>query len=159
MKRQTWRREDGVSLIEVLVAVVIMGVTFASILGAISTAIIGSDIDRAQVKVETELRSFAEYVKDQGYKTPMSLTACVSTGGTYGSGYVSTQAGVTATATGVSFWVPGSNPATFVVPSTPPPTDPVCATNSGLHGVTLTATTSNPSATETVHIFVRDDAP
>lgn len=147
-------RERGASLIEVLVAVAIMGVTFASIIGAISTAIVGSDIDRAQVKVETELRSFAEYVKDQGYIPPASLAACVPTGTNYGAGYAPTQSGVTATATGVAFWVQGSNPATFVAPSVT-----TCATDSGLHGVTLTATTSNPSATETVHLFMRKDGP
>ena len=151
MKRlRPGRLDDGVSLIEVLVAVVIIGVTFASILGAISTAILGSSIDRSQVKVETELRSFAEYVKGQGYIPPSGLVSCNPLGTTYGSGYAPSQSGVTATATGVSFWVQDSNPATF---------GSSCAADTGLHAVTLTATTSSPSATERVQIFVRDDAP
>src|SRR5205807_937704 len=58
------RGERGDTLVEVLVAIVIVGVAFVAILGGMATSIVGSDIHRKQSTEETALASLAEAMKD-----------------------------------------------------------------------------------------------
>lgn len=55
--------EAGLSLIEVLVTVVILGVAFVTIIGGMTVSIAGSDIHRKQATSQTVLRNLAEYLK------------------------------------------------------------------------------------------------
>lgn len=55
--------ENGLTLIELLVTVVIMGLTFVIILGGMSTAILGSDVHHRQVTADAVLRSAADMVR------------------------------------------------------------------------------------------------
>lgn len=67
MRLQHLEDDAGVSLIEVLIAVAIMGVLFVSVLGGLTTAILASDMHRKQATAETLLRSFAETIKAETY--------------------------------------------------------------------------------------------
>lgn len=70
--RRLVRNEDGLSLVEVLVTVVIIGICFVAILGGMWTAIVTSDTHRKQSLGETYLVSAAEYLKSDDttpYKT------------------------------------------------------------------------------------------
>lgn len=69
--------EAGASLIEVLVAVTIMGVIFVAVLGGLTTAILASDMHRKQATAETLLRSFAETVKGGTYDADCDYSAPV----------------------------------------------------------------------------------
>ena len=52
--------EAGVTLIEVVVSVFIMGVAFAVIVGGLGTAVVGSDLQRRQADADVALRHAAE---------------------------------------------------------------------------------------------------
>ncbi|MEU4153593.1 type II secretion system protein [Streptomyces sp. NPDC026659] len=71
------RGEEGETLIEVLVAVVLMGVAFVTILGGIGTAIISSVTQAKVTTADSVIRSAAEKVVSDpyvscasGYETP-----------------------------------------------------------------------------------------
>ena len=87
--------ERGVSLVEVLVAVTIMGLTFTAIVGGLTASVVGSGIQQRQATADTILRSYGEVVKagayvdcagpaayepaDVGYVVPDGFSAEVST--------------------------------------------------------------------------------
>lgn len=88
--------ESGVTLIELLVTVVIMGLAFVIIVGGIGTAIIGSDVQKNQAGADVALRTAAENLTYQP-------CAVVGT-------YTPTPApGFTVTVTRVSHWNSGTN--------------------------------------------------
>jgi len=61
-------REDGVGLVETLVAVAVLGVTVAVLLAALSTGAIGVATTQEQVTAQNLARSQLEYTKDQAYQ-------------------------------------------------------------------------------------------
>ncbi|MCA1840847.1 MAG: prepilin-type N-terminal cleavage/methylation domain-containing protein [Actinomycetota bacterium] len=70
------RSDLGLTLIEVLITVAIMGIAFVSILGAMGTSILASDIHRKRANAETVLRNYSEAIKGTSYvPCPASGTA------------------------------------------------------------------------------------
>lgn len=57
------RSEAGLTLIELLVTVVILGIAFAVIVGGMMTSIISSDVHRKGATAGTVLQSYAEAIK------------------------------------------------------------------------------------------------
>lgn len=57
------------TLVEVLVAVVILGVAFAALLGGFGTSIVSSELHRRQAVAETAIRRYAEAVKGEAFST------------------------------------------------------------------------------------------
>lgn len=127
-------REDGVSLAEVIVAVAILGIAFAVIVGALGTAIITTDIDRKQANAQNGLRSFAEEVKAETYDACPGVPA-------YGSSFTPPSPLVASVT--VEYW----NLVTFL--GSCPPTD------FGLQRVQLTLATPDGKITETVQLLKR----
>ncbi|MCX5384165.1 type II secretion system protein [Streptomyces sp. NBC_00083] len=115
------RGEEGETLIEVLVAVVLMGVAFVAVLGGIGTAIISSLTQAKVTGADSVVRSAAEKVVSdpyascaRGYETPTP------------------PAGYTVTVT-VEYW---DGVGTFA---------PSCPTaDTGVQKVTLTVHTTGP---------------
>ena len=66
--------DRGETLVELLVAVTIMGVTVVAVVGGLATAIIMSDIHREQARVGAELRSYAAFI--DGTATAAYDTTC-----------------------------------------------------------------------------------
>ncbi|MDA5280899.1 type II secretion system protein [Streptomyces sp. Isolate_45] len=64
---QRRRGEEGETLIEVLVAVVLMGVAFAAILGGMGTALISSVTQQKLTSADSVIRSAAERVVSDPY--------------------------------------------------------------------------------------------
>ncbi|MFJ8013469.1 prepilin-type N-terminal cleavage/methylation domain-containing protein [Streptomyces sp. NPDC096339] len=67
--RRPWRRrgEEGETLVEVLVAVVLIGVAFVAILGGMGTAIISSVTQQKVTGADSVIRSAAEKVVSAPY--------------------------------------------------------------------------------------------
>lgn len=57
-------RDAGETLVELLVTIVILGITASSLLGAVSMAVATSRLNRQQADVTVYLRSWAEQVKN-----------------------------------------------------------------------------------------------
>ncbi|MEU2451131.1 type II secretion system protein [Streptomyces sp. NPDC012765] len=86
------RGEEGETLIEVLVAVVLMGVAFVAVLGGIGTAIISSVTQQKVTTADSVIRSAAEKVVSEPYRS------CAS-----GYGTPAPPAGYTVTVT-IEYW-------------------------------------------------------
>lgn len=122
--------EAGLTLIEVLVTVVILGVAFVTVVGGMAVSIAGSDMHRKQATSQTVLRNLAEFLKAAPYE------ACPAD---YASALADFSAQVREPTTapvdplgppaeGVAYTVElvdpvevwdGSNPASFVAPGEP----------------------------------------
>jgi Tfp pilus assembly protein PilV len=99
--------DRGESLLELLVALVIMSVAVVAIAGSITAAVLYSDVHRKQATASAYLRDYAEAVE-----------AAVAAGGytascspNYAAAYTA-PAGYTPAITAVSFWNGTSFPAT-----------------------------------------------
>ena len=67
MSHRPLQGDDGVTLVELLVAIVILGIAFTALLGGMATGVIGSRHHRSQSSANTILVSAAEKVKAAAY--------------------------------------------------------------------------------------------
>jgi len=67
MTRPGCRTDDGVTLIELLVTLTILGIGFVAVLAGLATSSASSDQLRNAAGADTVLRSFAEHVKGAAY--------------------------------------------------------------------------------------------
>lgn len=106
------RSEEGSSLIEILVAISILGIVVTGVLGALATGLDMSALDRTHAKAEAVLRSYAEAVHAA---TPVS---CLDGTPTYVGAFADDPddgvAVVPIGAADVRHWVLGSEPASFL---------------------------------------------
>lgn len=63
-ERRPAKAEAGLTMIELLVTVAIIGIAFVVIVGGLSTAILGSDLQRRQASADTVLRDLADAIRD-----------------------------------------------------------------------------------------------
>jgi type II secretory pathway pseudopilin PulG len=154
------RRDAGESLIELLIALAILGVVFVSFLVAMATAASTSDEHRKQATSNTILRSMAEYLQDsRPTGTAPYVATCSASYSTplanFRSGYQLADgsfplAGASppyvATIQAIAYWNGDSTPATF---------SPSCTTDSGLQRLTLQVRSSDNRAVETLQIAKR----
>lgn len=136
--------DAGVTLVETLIALVIMSTAIAGLVAGFGAAIRSGSIGRETAKAETVLRQYTEAVvrAPNGIETD-GYRPCVS--GAVPTYAPLTQDGYTASATSVEYWVDGSNPATYAG----------CANDaSGVQKVTVQI--ARPDGTTTlVEIFMR----
>ena len=68
------RGEEGLTLIELLATLAIMGIAFVVIIGGMFASVLGSDVHRKQANADAILRSFAEAVKVAPYDADCAAT-------------------------------------------------------------------------------------
>ena len=110
--------EAGSTLIEALVAVSIVGISFSALVGGMFTTVKASDVNRKQASTATALASYAEAVKGDAY------VPC-PTASNYGAAYTA-PAGLAKGPVTVAYW----NATATAFQAT-------CGTDSGLQRVTL----------------------
>ena len=140
--RRLLEDEAGLSLAEILITIVIVGIGFAAILGGMVTSITVSDAHRKQAAADALVRSAAEAVKDQTvtYVNCAGLNAYASALPTDPSGYS------TVSVSSVQFWDGTSTDPVAFSGSCP-------AQDEGVQLVTLVAVADG--TTESVEILKR----
>ncbi len=126
--------EAGFTLVEVLVAVAILGIGVVSVVGAMMTSVTVGDLSRRQADGQTAVRAWAEALAGDPY------TACASS---YPATGFAVPSGWTGSMT-VSYWSAAST--SFVA---------TCGTDSGLQRLTLTLTADDGRDTETLRLAKR----
>ena len=138
----------GETLVEILVAVAILGLAATALLGALGTVTSASALHREQATAETAIRSYAEAVKAVGYRPGCSDP----TRYTESSVGFAVPDGYGTTAPEVWYWHRATGPADtdrFVPPVECPAQDP------GLQLVTLEVHSVNGQESETLRLAMR----
>ena len=150
-------REAGFSLVEVLVAVVILGLGFTAVLGALAVAYSGSNSFRDQSNAKTVAISAAERVKTVQYADCAQPSDYLSTARLVGNEYPSdwgtqAQAQSRIDVTAVRYW----NGTTFVADRAFCLANPTALLR--IQQVVITASSPDGRATEVVSVTKRGPA-
>ena len=137
--------ERGETLVELLVAIVIMGITVVAVMGGFLTSIKLSDVHRKQATVGALARDYAEQV--QRYTAGTGYLACAGTAaydpGTVGYALPADYSGYTAAVTSVRYWTATSTWAA------------TCSSDRGLQQVTVQVSSPDGRAAESAVVVVR----
>jgi Tfp pilus assembly protein PilE len=141
MNRPPGRHEAGESLIELLIAVAIMGIAVVAVVGLISTGIVMSDIHRKQATAGAYVRDYAEYVEK--FVAAGNFDAAASPD--YGPSTVNfpTPSGYTASVTSLRCWNDVSRQFS------------TCTAGSSVQQVTLRIASSDPRVSESLNVVIR----
>ncbi len=131
----TGRVDGGFTLVDMLLAVAILGIAVVTLVGGMMTAIRTSDLERKAAEALVTTRAYAEAVANDTYAD------CAAS---YPAGGASLPAGMSI-ALAVRYWDATS---TSFVTSCP-------ATDSGLQRVIVTVSTSDGRATESIKVAKR----
>ena len=134
-------KEQGFTLVEMLITVAILGVVAVAMFGAIFTSVKASDLANRRTIAETELRRYAEYVRAANYSPCAAVSSYPNT--TSGTPYTKGNASVTsATVQSVRYWTTSGDSG--FVPNNFASTCPT--SDQGLQQLTLQVTVgSSPS--------------
>lgn len=130
--------EDGTTLIEVLMTVLIMSVAFVALAGGLWTAVVASDANVKLATAEATARAFGEFLKRAAY------VDCATTSSYSTAGFV-VPSGYTATISAVSYWEPLAENFQSTCP-TP---------DGGMHMLTFSVAATDGKATETIQMVKR----
>lgn len=133
------RDERGESLLELLMAVSIMGIAVVAIVGGLLAGILMTDIHRKQATAGMYVRDYAEAIATE-VAAPEGYRACAEAG-SYGTEFSAAE-GFTPAVVSIRYW-DGSA------------WQPECGTDSGLQQLTLQVRSADERATERVVIVVR----
>lgn len=150
--------DGGETLVELIVAVVILGITAVSIVGGIGVSILMSDIHHKQATAGAAVRDFAEKV--ESFIAAGGYVNCATTAAYSASqvGYVA-PAGYTPAVTSVTYWedattTPAQATPAFYGPSCPTKTNGVPG-DSGLQKVALKVSSADGRDSESLAIVLR----
>lgn len=133
------RDQRGASLVELLIAMTILGIAVIAIVSGLATAVVVSDTNRRQTEAAVAARSYAEAVN--GTYVPCATTTT--------STYVSPAgfalpAGYTKSVTQVRYWNSATNTFTSI-----------CGADSGLQKVRLRVASDDGRASSAIDVILR----
>lgn len=131
--------DRGETLLEVLIAVVIIGVAIVAIIGGLVTSVLMSDIHRKQATAGATVRDYAETIEKY---VAGSYVACQSAANYTSAVGFTSPPGYTRSVTSVSYW----NGSGWVS---------ACGTDVGLQQLTVQVASSDGRASEQLVIVVR----
>ena len=147
-------RDVGETLIELLMAVVIMGIAAVAVVGGIATSITMSDIHHKQATAGAAVRDYAEAVENAVATSTTSgamYTACATLPAGAHPAYSPSQVGYTAPVgysaqvASITYW----NGSTLAFGST-------CTTDAGVQMVSIRVSSNDLRATETLSVVIRN---
>ena len=148
MSRRAMSEEDGFSLVEMLITIVIVGIGFAALLGGVMTSVIVSSHQREQATVDAVARSAAEWIKD-----PVNNPYSCAANNPYSVSALPVPIGYTVTISSIEYWAP---PAVPLPASYAPQFQSASSTCSkGLQRITIQVRSSDSQANETVQVIKR----
>jgi prepilin-type N-terminal cleavage/methylation domain-containing protein len=145
VRRKDIRSDAGFSLVEIVITIAIVGVTFSAILGGLFASITVSALQQKEATADTVARSAAEVVKDSEHN-PYSNCAGP---GHYSLTGLSVPSGFSVSITDVAYW-DGQPPAGSAVGF-----QSNCPSDRGIQRITIAATSADGQATETVQVIKR----
>ena len=147
------RLEDGFSLAELLITIVLVSITFVAILTGLTTTIRVSAVHRTQSTTDAVVRSAAEWVKDSA-ETPYRSTC--NGPSMYSLSGLAVPVGYSVTISQVEYW-DGTAPAASGTYNLSSHMVNACpgGTDRGLQRITIVATSANGQASETVQVMKR----
>jgi len=131
--------DTGETLLELIIAVAILGIVVVAIVGGIATTILMSDLHRKQATAGAYLRNYAETLQS-------SYASCTSGPPDYAALLTAPVSGFNPPTATVKYWDATSSSFSS---SSCPPTDP------GLQQITLTLAAVDSRATESLVVVVR----
>ena len=137
-------RDSGVTLVELMVAIAILGVAVVAIVGGMATAITTSDAHRKSVTAGIVAQNYAEQLKAAAYNASCSTPLA--------SKYPPAPAttGYNTTLTSIEYWNAGTTaPATFA---------DSCVTDPGIQRLTIKVDATDGRASQTVVVTKRNPA-
>jgi type II secretory pathway pseudopilin PulG len=144
--------DRGETLVELMVAIGIIGVTVVAVLGGIAASVKMTDIHRKQARANAFLRAAAEQVESTVAALPTGYRACGSAGAGVAAYEpsvdiaVPASSGFEANVTNVESWDAAASPPRFVA----------CAsTDSGVQRVTIRVRSTDDRAIETLGVIIR----
>jgi type II secretory pathway pseudopilin PulG len=78
MTRRPCREDRGETLIELIVAIAILGTAVVAVVGAIGTAIHLTDVHRRQAQSGVQVRTFGEAIENKVSASPTGYKACAA---------------------------------------------------------------------------------
>lgn len=72
------RTDDGLTLVELLITVSVMGIAFVTLVGGMGTSFIGAATHRRQALAETYIRQYAEEMKAVPYASSYGVPGAVA---------------------------------------------------------------------------------
>ena len=149
MRRHDIRCDAGFSLVEIVITIAIVGVTFSAILGGLFASITVSALQRKEATADTVARSAAEVVKDSDHNP---YSNCASAGH-YSLTGLSVPSGFSVAITKVEYWDGNGLPVT---PGYAVGFQSNCPSQDhGIQRITIAASSSDGQATETVQVIKR----
>jgi type II secretory pathway pseudopilin PulG len=135
----------GATLIELLVAVTLLGITVVAVMAGLGTSLVVSDVHRKETTAGAEVRSFAEQVENLVTAGTGGYLNCATT-----SSYPTARPaittpdnpGYTRAVTAVKYWTGSAWTSS-------------CGTDIGLQKLTLQVAATDGRATETLDLVVR----
>ena len=146
MRRHDIGSDAGFSLVEIVITIAIVGVTFSAILGGLFASITVSALQQKEATADTVARSAAEVVKDSGHNPYKNN--CPGPGA-YSLAGLSVPSGFSVHITDITYW-DGQPPAGGAVVF-----QSNCPSDRGMQRITIAATSADGQATETVQVIKR----
>ena len=131
--------ERGETLLELMLALAIMGIALVAVVGGLATSILMSDIHRKQATAGEYVRSFAESIETTVAGTPTGYSATCSP--TYGG--FSVPPGFNAQVVRVTYWTGSAFSGTCPAP------------DKGMQKVSLRVWSTDGRASETLDVIIR----
>ena len=150
--------DRGETLVELLVAVTILGLTVLATVGGLTTSIMASDRHEKHAMASLQVRAFAEAI--QGFVANNSGYVECTTAGHYQ--IYAPPSGFTAVVTGIAYWNPAAPFTPAPLPTTGPSPAPATAgtfggtcQNGGVQRLSLSVSVDGSNVAEQMVIYVR----